>query len=185
MDSIDGLSDSFYSAFSTNKEANPPTRLHRDDLPAEPTHWHEMKRHRFHDEFSAAADLEWSTLIDKDTFMDVPIANHYKEALPLTWVFKYKFDEGGFLVKFKARVCVRGDLQMTEKETYAATLAAASFRLLMIIVAAFDLEMIQLDAVNAFLNSKIDDEEIYIRYPNGFEKANRILRLLRGLYGLK
>jgi len=185
MDSINGLSDSFYSAFVTYKDAAPPIRLHRDDLPPEPAHWHEMKKHRFCDEFTAAASLEWLTLIDKDTFMDVPMANHYKEALPLTWVFKYKFDEGGFLIKFKARVCVRGDLQITEKETYAATLAAASFRLLMIIVVAFDLEMIQLDAVNAFLNSRIDDEEIYIRYPNGFEKANRILRLLRGLYGLK
>jgi hypothetical protein len=185
MDSIDGFSDLFYSAFTAYRDAAPPIRLHRDDLPPEPSHWHDMKRHRFCDEFTTAAELEWSTLINKGTFMDVPIANHYKEALPLTWVFKYKFDEGGFLIKFKARVCVRGDLQMTEKETYAATLAAASFRLLMIIVAAFDLEMIQLDAVNAFLNSKIDDEEIYIRYPNGYEKANRILRLLRGLYGLK
>jgi hypothetical protein len=115
----------------------------------------------------------------------VSTGDKVKEALPLTWVFKYKFDEGGYLSKFKARVYVRGDLQMTKKETYSATLAVASFRLLMIIVAAFDLEMIQLDAINAFLNSKIDDEEIYIRFPNGYEKANRLLRLLRGLYGLK
>jgi hypothetical protein len=74
---------------------------------------------------------------------------------------------------------------MTEKETYSATLAAASFRLLIIIVTAFDLEMIQLNAINAFLNSKIDNKEIYIRFPNRYEKANRLLRLLRGLYGLK
>jgi hypothetical protein len=47
--------------------------------------------------------------------------------LPLTWVFTYKFDKQGFLLKFKARICVRGDLQpLSEKETYAATLAARS-----------------------------------------------------------
>jgi hypothetical protein len=42
--------------------------------------------------------------------------------LPLTWVFTHKFDKQGFLQKFKARICVRGDLQpLSEKETYAAT----------------------------------------------------------------
>jgi hypothetical protein len=184
-DSVDGFSDSYYGAFGAYKEAIPPTRFHRDQLPPEPRNWREMQRHQFSKEFADAADLEWTTLLAKGTFEEVSTGDKAKEALPLTWVFKYKFDEGGYLSKFKARVCVRGDLQMTEKETYSATLAAASFRLLMIIVAAFDLEMIQLDAINAFLNSKIDDEEIYIRFPNGYEKANRLLRLLRGLYGLK
>lgn len=33
-----------------------------------------------------------------------------KEVIPLTWVLKYKFDEHGWLIKVKARICVRGDL---------------------------------------------------------------------------
>ena len=99
-------------------------------------------------------------------------------------MFKYKFDTNGYLTKFKARICVRGDLQDTNQDTYAATLAYRTFRALMGIAAAFDLEIVQLDAINAFLNSEID-EEIYVEYPEGFKQKGQALRLLRALYGLR
>ena len=61
--------------------------------------------------------------------------------IPLTWVFTYKLDTNGYLVKFKARICVRGDLQpRNDRDTYAATLAARIFRALMAMTAAYDLE---------------------------------------------
>ncbi len=34
--------------------------------------------------------------------------------LPLVWIFKYKYDNAGYLVKHKARLYVYGDLQKTE-----------------------------------------------------------------------
>jgi len=40
---------------------------------------------------------------------------------------------------------------------WAATLAASTFRVLMVIAASYDLEAYQLDAVNAFINSKLDE----------------------------
>ena len=105
--------------------------------------------------------------------------------LPLTWVFTYKFDKQGFLQKFKARICVRGDLQpLSEKETYAATLAGRSFRMLMALAARWDLEIRQLDAVNAFPNSELD-EEVYVELPDGFKLSGKVGRLLRALYGLR
>ncbi|KAF4303282.1 Integrase catalytic core [Botryosphaeria dothidea] len=79
-----------------------------------------------------------------------------KEVIPLTWVFKYKFDKKGYLTKIKARVCVRGDLQVSYQDTYAATLAFRIFRTLMAIVYAFDLEMWQYDVVNAFPHVPLD-----------------------------
>jgi hypothetical protein len=102
----------------------------------------------------------------------------------LTWVFKYKFDTNGYLKKFKARICVRGDLQSTEQNMYAATLTARTFRALMAISAMFDLETRQYDAVNAFVNSKIH-EEVNCLTPEGFERPGSCWRLLRALYGLK
>ena len=54
----------------------------------------------------------------------------------------------------------------------------------MALVALFDLETIQVDAVNAFCNSPLD-EEMYVYNPPGFGKSGFILRLLRGLYGLR
>jgi hypothetical protein len=78
-----------------------------------------------------------------------------KQVIPLTWVFKYKFDEDGFCTKFKARVCVRGDLQITFEETYAATLAGRTFRALIALIAAFNLVARQFDALNAFINARM------------------------------
>jgi Reverse transcriptase (RNA-dependent DNA polymerase) len=87
-------------------------------------------------------------------------------------------------MKFKARLCVRGDLQTTEQDTYAATLAARTFRALIAITAAFDLEASQFDAINAFVNSDLD-EEIYCQPPEGYQRSDSIWLLLRALYGLK
>jgi hypothetical protein len=100
-------------------------------------------------------------------------------------VFIYKFDTDGYLSRFKARLCVRGDLQPpSPTETYAATLAARIFRALMALMAAFDLDSCQFDATNAFVNSDID-EEICVPYPEGFRRRGFNLRLRKALYGLK
>jgi len=85
------------------------------------------------------------------------------------WVFVYKFDTNGYLIKHKARICVCGDLQPPDhRDNYAATLATHTFRALMAITATFDLEAYQLDAVSAFTNSKLD-EIVYCEFPEGFQ----------------
>ena len=101
------------------------------------------------------------------------------------WVFTYKCDSSGYLIKHKARIVVRGDLQpASQLETYAATLAARTFRFLMALVVLFDLETAQFDAVNAFVNSELD-ETVYCQSPPGFEAPGHCLRLRRALYGLR
>ena len=100
-------------------------------------------------------------------------------------MFTYKFDKYSFLQKFKSRICVRGDLQpLSEKETYAATLAGRSFRMLIALAARWDLNICQFDAVNAFPNSKLD-KEVYIELPDGYKLPGKVGRLLRALYGLR
>ena len=61
------------------------------------------------------------------TFRLVPKTPEIK-SIPVIWVWTYKFDTNGYLIKFKAHLCVRGDLQkMTLVDTRAATLAARVF----------------------------------------------------------
>jgi hypothetical protein len=72
----------------------------------------------------------------------------------------------------------------TFEDTRAATLTVRVFRLLMAIIAVFDLEAEQLDALNAFINSLID-KEAYIQYPPGVPRSIKVLMLLRALYGLR
>jgi hypothetical protein len=160
-------------------------RLHRRDLPLEPRTWKELSTHLYGQEFIEAAEVEVDTIKDMGTIQVVPRDQAKSKPIPLTWVFKYKLDNAGYLIKFKARICVRGDLQpITDQETYAATLAARSFRILMALAARWKLKMRQLDAINAFPNSELD-EEVYIELPPGFKEPGKVARLLRALYGLR
>lgn len=74
------------------------------------------------------------------------------------------FGSTNYLVKFKVRLCAGGDLQATELDTSTASLAARTFRALMAIAAAVDLEVRQYDAVNAFANGSLN-EIIYFHFP--------------------
>jgi hypothetical protein len=69
------------------------------------------------------------------------------------------------------------------KDTYAATLAAKVFRALVVVIAAFDLDVWQGNTVNAFVNSLID-EIVYIKCLDGFTIKGKCLLLYRALYRL-
>lgn len=49
------------------------------------------------------------------------------KSLPLKWVFTYKQDKERRILKHKARICVRGDLYRSTRDTFAATLAVSTF----------------------------------------------------------
>ena len=49
------------------------------------------------------------------------------------------------------------NLQHIEQNIFVITLAIKIFRAFMTIIAAFDLKIKQYDAINAFINSKIDE----------------------------
>jgi hypothetical protein len=60
-----------------------------------------------------------------------------KQVLPLLWVFAYKYDQDGYFIKLKARICVRGDLEtILHEEKRAATLAARTARMDFALIAA-------------------------------------------------
>jgi hypothetical protein len=87
------------------------------------------------------------------------------------WVYTYKLDKDHRLIKCKARLVVRGDQQrnITSQDTYAATLASRTFRLMMAIAAHNDLELKQFDVTNAFVHAAMD-REVYMRMPMGYRK---------------
>ena len=176
----------FKNVYTSFSSATKSLRWHQNNIPPPPEKWKDLKSHPLGPEFIAATKLEWSDVGRKGTYAKVPrVEAQGKKVLPLRWVFVYKFDSEGFLLKCKARICVRGDLQtVNDLDTRATTLAARVFRALMSLVAAFDLETAQLDSVNAFLNSSLD-EEIYCELPEGFNEEGHCLRLKRALYGLR
>jgi hypothetical protein len=170
-----------------SKKTDKPPKLHRDQIPPSPKSYKKLKGHVFESEFWTAIKAEMGTCWAKLCFSltNATVATADAEILPLMWVFTYKFDEDGFVYKFKARLIVRGDLQKHEGDTYAATLAARVFRALKALVAAFGLLGFQYDALNAFLNAKLI-RKLYVRTPERFEdEYGQLLLLCRALYGLK
>jgi hypothetical protein len=134
--------------------------------------------------FKRATGAEIKSLENKQTFVLVDYPKD-KQVLPLKWVLTYKFDNAGYLIGYKARICVRGDLQNhTTDDIYAATGAYRSFRILMALVCAFGLLCHQIDFKNAFTNADID-EEIYTTCPPGYNKPGKVWKLLKALYGLR
>ena len=156
------LNEAIYAAFMTGTR-----RIHRDELPPPPKNWRELQKHPHRAGFNAAMRKEYQAVADRGTFVIEPRPYRH-QVLPLIWVFTYKFDMDGYLLKYKARLCVRGDLQQqTIHDTYAATLAARSFRAVAALIAVFDLDAIQLDAINAFINSLLN-KVVYYELPPGF-----------------
>ena len=173
----------FLTAFQTVKVQ----RIHSTKLPKPPERWNKLSGHPYEAGFREAAKQEYDRLVARGTFKHVPRDQAKgKFVIPLMWVFTYKCDSDGFLQKLKARIVVRGDLEpkTPEEEVYAATLAGRTFRAMMAIACYFDLEIFQYDAVNAFVNAKID-EDVFVRCPEGFEVEGKHLLLLRALYGLR
>ena len=85
------------------------------------------------------------------------------------WVFVYKMNKHGFLQKCKARLVICGNQQALEDLSIKITiLIGMTFHALIVITAKFDLEIVQLDAINIFINCKLD-EIIYIKHPPGFK----------------
>lgn len=171
-----GVRRAFAMAASSHKRVS--------ELQPPPDNWKVMLRHPEATGFIQAAQVEIDQLRLKGTWEEVPRPSN-KQILPLRWVFSYKSDELGYLSKYKARICVRGDLQFqTDNDYYAATGAYRSFRILMGLVCAFDLNCDQVDVKNAFTNALMD-EEVYCYSPQGFETPGKVIRLLKALYGLR
>jgi hypothetical protein len=171
---------------------SPPSRgkvipAHRRSLPSPPKTHKALIGHPFEKQFREAEKAHLKSHEELRTWRVVPkeIANQ-KQILDCMWVYVYKYDKHGRLQKCKARLVVRGDQQAkaAHQNTYASTLAARSFRSLMAIAARFDLELIQYDVVNAFVNADLN-QEVYMRMPPGYRMAGMILQLQKALYGLR
>ena len=106
------------------------------------------------------------------------------------WVFKTKRDDKGKVERYKARLMVKSYSQregIDFKETLSLVSTKDSLRIIVAIVAHFDLEFHQIDVRTAFLNEDLV-EDVYMSQPIGFEEVGKeqmICKLHKSIYGLK
>ena len=106
------------------------------------------------------------------------------------WVYKTKYTSKGKIERFKARLMAKGFTQregINYTETFSHVSKKDSFRIVMALVAHFDLKLHQMDVKTAFLNGDLH-ESVYMAQPEGFVmegKEQLGFKLKKSIYGLK
>jgi len=168
------------------------------DIPT-PKTYQEAKNDPF---MVAAMKKELNSLHDRETFQER--FNLPENARPISCVWVYKIKDvtalpdhhdwivrtldNGTVVRYKARLCVRGNHQrkgIDYTETYAPVMRGEILRLITtLLVEDSEIVAVQMDAITAFLNGQLK-EEIYMHTPQGYKSRARYVKLLKSLYGLK
>ncbi|CAN1822894.1 Retrovirus-related Pol polyprotein from transposon TNT 1-94, partial [Linum perenne] len=140
-----------------------------------------------HVKWQEAMKEEMKSLEKNKTWSLVPLPSG-KRAIGCKWVFAKKDDKSG--IRFKARLVAKGYAQkegIDYNEIFSPVVKHSSIRILLALVAQFDLKLEQLDVKTAFLHGDLE-EEIYMAQPDGFQVAGKekcVCNLKKSLYGLK
>ena len=103
------------------------------------------------------------------------------------WVYTWKVDEHGWVVKAKSRLVARGFKQregVDFGETFAPTVSSSCVHLLSAIACECDLDLCHFDVDRVFVHSDLED--VFLRLPKRCgDLSGKLVRLNKTLYGLK
>ena len=163
------------------------------DKIAAPTTYKQMLKSPQVELWKEAMRDEYRSLMKNGTWEVVPIPQG-RNILSSKWVFVLKKNAQGEIVRYKARLVVRGFEQVYKVDydnTWAPVVRHETLRLALLISMKMGYTVSQLDVKTAFLNGKLE-EVIYMDVPSGFDflepatTGKRVsLWLLKSLYGLK
>jgi hypothetical protein len=106
------------------------------------------------------------------------------------WVYKIKCDSKGNIERYKARLVAKGFTQREGtdyNETFSPVSCKDSLRIIMALLAHYDLELHQMDVKTTFPNGDFE-KKVYMAQPKGFvEKGKEHMgcHLKKSIYGLK
>ncbi|GAA0145952.1 transmembrane signal receptor [Lithospermum erythrorhizon] len=155
----------------------------------EPICYQEVIGRKDEHEWMEAMREEMNSLQKNKTFTLVEKVPNQK-VLKNMWVFKLKMEDGKPKPRYKARLVVKGFAQrqgIDYDEIFSPVVKITSVRVVLGLVAVFNLEIEQLDVKTAFLHEDID-EDVFMEQPEGFvvkSKEHMVCKLNKSLYGLK
>ena len=107
--------------------------------------------------------------------------------IPCTWVFRIKRNPAGDIIKFKGRICLRGDLMDSNEESFAPVCMWSSVRYFLIMAIILNWVTVSVDWNNAFIQAVLKTP-MYMATPRGFSNkygSDGCLKVLKSLYGSK
>ena len=114
-----------------------------------------------------------------------------KRVIGNKWVYtKKQGSPNQTTLRYKARLVAKGFTQKERidyNEVFSPVIKHISIRILLALVAEYELELAQLDVKTAFLHEYLE-EKIYMTQPFGFKvagKENHVCKLIKSLYRLK
>ncbi|GAA5974898.1 hypothetical protein JCM11641_008417 [Rhodosporidiobolus odoratus] len=114
-----------------------------------------------------------------------------RRAISVKWVLLVKRDADGRVIKYKARLVARGNMQVEGvdfDETFSSTVRLTTARVVYALLASNPTwSYRQFDISNAYLLGNFE-QEIYVKQPPGFTDSARpgaVRRLRRAFYGLR
>jgi hypothetical protein len=145
------------------------------------------------EDYRDAMKAEVEALTKRETWelVDRSSVGSTSSVIPGTWAFRCKRRPDGSFRKFKARYCVRGDIEKRnateEEDTYSPVVQWSTVRLLLVLTAILGLHTRSIDYSNAFAQASIPDgKNVYIEVPKGFAPTDGrdcVMKLKKSLYG--
>lgn len=142
-----------------------------------------------------AMDKEIQDLVDRNSFELVPRSEPMskgEQIIKSMWAFRRKRKPSGEISRYKARLCVRGDLQRasssyTTNETFAPVVEWSTVRMLFTLGVMHDWKSASIDFRSAFTQGQLP-QPIYLELPPGYQKANphladKVMKITTSLYG--
>ena len=151
-----------------------------------------MLKHEFRDYFIQARTKEKLQNQHWKAYVEVPRTS-VPPGVPIlrtTTVYDIKYNLRNEIEKFKTRVCVNGSkTQVPADETYENIASFNTIRFLLCFAARYNMELMQTDVKNFFLQARMPKEkEYYCEIPEGWadkDPKTHVAKILAPWYGLK
>nr|GEV09757.1 retrovirus-related Pol polyprotein from transposon TNT 1-94 [Tanacetum cinerariifolium] len=129
-------------------------------------------------EASSSGDIKWELVPRPNCVM----------IIALKWIYKFKLDEYGDVLKNKARLVAKGYRQkegIDFKESFAPVACIEAIRIFIVNAASKNMTIYQMDVKTTFLNGELK-EEVYVSQPVvDPDHPTHVYQLKKALYGLK
>jgi hypothetical protein len=144
------------SAISTDYKVYNIEIVHME---GDPTSYEEAMRIPHSSKWLEAMEDEMKSMSSNDVW-DIEEISKGTKIVGYKWVYETKYDSNGNVEKYKARLVAKEFTQregVDYNETFSPISCRDSFRIIMALVAHFDLELHQMDVKTAFINRDLEE----------------------------